>query len=255
MDIKKLINWKLYFILLTASILSVIAVLPYVLTLQADTLQNIPIPLPLALFLSVIQSSIMLAIVLFIGLKISKKLGLKIPLIEGYINKEKIDTKPLVKNSILYGIFVGVIIIFLDIFFLKLGVNLGEAISAPIWQGFLASFYGGIVEEIFLRLFFMSLIIWIFSKLKGSRDIIKNKGAVWSSIIMAAILFGVGHLPATAALTSLTPIVIFRALFLNGIGGIVFGWLYWKNGLESAMIAHFSADIILHVLFPLVLLL
>jgi membrane protease YdiL (CAAX protease family) len=40
---------------------------------------------------------------------------------------------------------------------------------------------------------------------------------------------------------------------LNGIGGVVFGWLYWKKGLESAMIAHFSADIVLHVLLPAIL--
>ena len=30
-----------------------------------------------------------------------------------------------------------------------------------------------------------------------------------------------------------------------------FGWLYWKHGLESAMISHFSADIVLHVLLAL----
>jgi len=40
---------------------------------------------------------------------------------------------------------------------------------------------------------------------------------------------------------------------LNGIGGIIFGWLYWKKGLESAMISHFSADIVLQVIFPFVL--
>jgi len=39
---------------------------------------------------------------------------------------------------------------------------------------------------------------------------------------------------------------------LNGLGGLAFGWLYWKQGLESAMIAHFSADIVLHVITPLV---
>jgi hypothetical protein len=39
---------------------------------------------------------------------------------------------------------------------------------------------------------------------------------------------------------------------LNGLGGLAFGWLYWKRGLESAMMAHFSADIVLHVITPLV---
>ena len=45
--------------------------------------------------------------------------------------------------------------------------------------------------------------------------------------------------------------MITRALLLNGIGGIVFGWLYWKRGLLAAMLAHFSADIVLHVVTPL----
>jgi hypothetical protein len=35
---------------------------------------------------------------------------------------------------------------------------------------------------------------------------------------------------------------------LNGVLGVAFGRLYWKKGLESAMIAHFSADIVLHVI-------
>jgi hypothetical protein len=47
--------------------------------------------------------------------------------------------------------------------------------------------------------------------------------------------------------------VIARTLILNGVAGIIFGWLYMKNGLESAMIGHFSCDITLHVLFPLAL--
>jgi membrane protease YdiL (CAAX protease family) len=60
-----------------------------------------------------------------------------------------------------------------------------------------------------------------------------------------------GHLPVTSQITALTGTVVIRAIVLNGIGGIIFGWLYWKKGLESAMIAHFSADIVLHIIFPL----
>ena len=33
---------------------------------------------------------------------------------------------------------------------------------------------------------------------------------------------------------------------------IAFGWLYWRRGILLAMVAHFSADIVLHVLPPLV---
>ncbi len=40
--------------------------------------------------------------------------------------------------------------------------------------------------------------------------------------------------------------VLSRALILNGIGGVAFGWLYWKIRLEFAMMARFSADVIIH---------
>ena len=43
-------------------------------------------------------------------------------------------------------------------------------------------------------------------------------------------------------------------MLLNGVGGMLFGWLYWKHGLMAAMLAHFSADIVLHVAVPLMLL-
>jgi membrane protease YdiL (CAAX protease family) len=52
--------------------------------------------------------------------------------------------------------------------------------------------------------------------------------------------------------SKLNPLVITRAIVLNGGGGLAFGWLYWKQGLESAMIAHFSADIVVHVIMQLV---
>jgi len=53
------------------------------------------------------------------------------------------------------------------------------------------------------------------------------------------------------SLVPLTPLVILRTVVMNGLLGIVLGWLYWKRGLEAAMISHFSADIILHVLLAL----
>ena len=101
----------------------------------------------------------------------------------------------------------------------------------------------------------MTFIILLVSKITRTKGkAIENNLLMWTSIIIAAIIFGLGHLPVTSALTTITPLVIARAIILNGIGGVVFGWLYWKKGLESAMIAHFSADIMLHVLLPFIIL-
>lgn len=257
MKIKNLINWKSYWVLLIATVVSIIAILPYILIIQADLLNNLPVPLPLALFLSVLQSTLLFAVLLFIGLRLSEKLEFKLPIIDYYLNKKntEINIKKIVKTSVSLGVLAGVLIVLFDFLFSQLGVNLISEAPAPIWQGFLASFYGGISEEIVMRLFFMTLLVWLFSKLiKNKNKIIENSFIIWFSIIISAVLFGLGHLPVTATLTELTPLVISRAILLNGIGGIIFGWLYWKKGLESAMIAHFSADIIIHVLLPIILL-
>jgi membrane protease YdiL (CAAX protease family) len=128
--------------------------------------------------------------------------------------------------------------------------NLQNAKPAA-WQGFLASFYGGIAEEIQLRLFLMSLLVWLGHFVSRTGEGKPTSAVMWIAIIVAAVLFGLGHQPATAAVIPLTPLVVTRAIVLNGLGGVIFGWLYWKRGLEAAMISHFSTDIILHVLFAL----
>jgi membrane protease YdiL (CAAX protease family) len=48
----------------------------------------------------------------------------------------------------------------------------------------------------------------------------------------------------------ITPEVVLLALALNGIAAVSFGYLYWKRGLEAAMIAHFCADFVLYVVGP-----
>jgi len=35
--------------------------------------------------------------------------------------------------------------------------------------------------------------------------------------------------------------------------GIFFGWLYYKKGLENAMVSHYFADIGLHLIMPIIL--
>jgi len=154
--------------------------------------------------------------------------------------------------SILWGVLSGVLIVVADFAFQGLSVSLiQEEIHAPIWAALLASFYGGIAEEVLMRLFVMTLLVWLISKITKTIKGLPARWSVWVAIILASVLFGLGHLPFTSQLTDLTALVIVRAIVLNGIGGVVFGWLYWKKGLVSAMIAHFSADIVLHIITPM----
>ena len=246
-------NWKLFIILLIASIFGIIAVFPYTLTIQGSLLQNLPVPLYVLLTGQIIQGTVMFAIAIFAGLYFAKKVEFGLPILEGWLEGREVKSylKSILGISIGLGILAGILIIGLDYLFSFAGVTINVAqssINPPAWQGFLASFYGGINEEILLRLFLMTLLVWIFFKIKKTETGKPTKMGIWLAIILAAILFGIGHLPTVMAITTLTPLVIVRTIVLNAVGGIIFGWLYWKKGLESAMISHFSADIVLHVI-------
>jgi len=262
---KTIINWKVFFILWIAGILSVIAILPYVLSLQSNVLQNLelPIPLPLVITLQVVQSAILFAIAIFGGLFFAGRVGLGTPILDSLTRGESVADKvrTILPLSILLGVFSTLVLLGLEFFYFQPAMmkELGETATAlnlqtsqpAAWKGLLASFYGGIAEEILLRLFVMSLLVWLGHFLSKTADGKPTGGVFWAANILAAVLFGLGHLPATALLVPITPLIIFRAILLNGLIGVACGWLYWKRGLESAMITHFSADLILHVLLAL----
>lgn len=105
---------------------------------------------------------------------------------------------------------------------------------------------GGIIEEVMMRLFFMSLVVFIISKILKEKEI-PTKVYVLANII-AALLFAVGHLPSTATMTALTPVIIIRCFLFNGGLGLVFGYLYRKYGIGYAMLSHGLCHLISDIL-------
>lgn len=246
-----IINWKVFWILFGASIIGAIAVIPFQFTLQGISLSEVPLE---GILVGFIINCVLFFIFTFIGLFLSKKIDFGAPILERLTEKKDAITylKSILGISIGLGILAGVLLLISD-YLLSHFTGIGLDVSLPpVWQGFLAAFYGGINEEILMRLLFMSLLIWIFFKIKKTDDGKPTHLSIWIAIIIAAIFFGIGHLALTSGLTTITPAIVTRAILLNGIGGIIFGWLYWKKGLESAIISHFSADIIIYVIFPLI---
>jgi hypothetical protein len=174
--VKKMkLNWKLFLILLALSIFGWFAVLPYTLTLQSNVLQNLPVPLYLLLTTQFIQSLILSIIAIFAGLYFAKKVGFGLPILEGWLEGKPVKDYfiSILPISIGLGIIAGVLILGLDYLFSFAGAAINVSTSQlipPAWQGFLASFYGGINEEILLRLFMMTLFVWIFFKIKKQKQ-------------------------------------------------------------------------------------
>ena len=256
-------NWKIFFILWVAAILATLAVLPYVFEMQSDLIALVPISLPALIAIQIVQSGILFAILIFIGLILMKRIGLSTPILDSATNNETYADKfsAILPISIALGVIASLFIVGLDAYIFQPALlrELGDKANAlnlqtsqpAAWKGFLASFYGGITEELLLRLFVMSLLAWLGSFINKTSDGKPTNIIFWTANILAAILFGIGHLPAVSVLLPLTTLVVIRTVVLNAVGGILFGWLYQSRGLESAMIAHFSADIILHGLLAL----
>jgi membrane protease YdiL (CAAX protease family) len=243
------VNVKIWLTLVLAATLSGLLLLPYAFELAGQSLFAQPNVLEIIL-IAFIQYGVQFALLAYLGLRISKKIEIEpTPVLSG-----KTKLQQYLTISVVSGIALGLIIVLLDRLFNSLLVV--PSMSAPsAIAGFLASFYGGIAEEVLLRLFFipfLCLLIIGAMKLLGYAKTWKHTdNIVWISVILASIVFGLGHLPATAVVMAITPVVILRAVLLNGILGVVFGWLFYRKGLEFAMISHFSVDIVLHVLLPL----
>ncbi len=248
---KNVINWKLFFILFAACVVASLMVLPYALSLVPGE----PLALtPAILIAAVIQALVFFSVAVFFGLFLAKRVGFGLPILEGMLKGEKQGAylKSILWLSVGLGVGAAVLIVLFSLPFQSLSVDFLKAeIAVPAWKSFLASFYGGVAEEVLLRLFLMTLLTWITFKIKKTSDGNPTVLGIWLAIVISSVIFGLGHLPVTSGLTAITPVVVLRAIVLNGIGGIIFGWLYWKKGLESAIISHFSADIALHVALPL----
>lgn len=248
-------NWKLFGILYGAGLFGVLAIMPYLLAFmeRIPAQEPPPFPLPVLLLLQFLQSAVMLAVAVGVGLLLAGKIGCGAPLIERWLRGERVkdQLRATLKSSISVGAGVALILLLLLIFvFFSLAPELRAILTSDValWKKFLASFYGGIVEELLIRLFLMSLLAWLLGRFWRKSDGLPTAGAMWTANALAAIIFGLGHLPLASVMMPLTPVIVIAALLLNGIAGMAFGYLYWKRGLEAAMIAHFSADIVLHVI-------
>jgi len=127
---KKLINWKLFFVLLIICVITSLLVIPYTLELTSNEIEITA----KILLITTIQSLVMYAIVVFLGLLVA--------LIDIPFNE-----------------------------FIPELLNLETPVT--VWKALLGSFYGGISEEVLLRLFLVSLFVWITLNKYNSLELYK----------------------------------------------------------------------------------
>jgi membrane protease YdiL (CAAX protease family) len=247
---------KLFLILLTAGLLGVfsfllvdLSALIAILPIPAGT--EIPSITPALKLLSLIQPAVILFVAILVGVALAPKVGLSSPVAEAVAGGGQLRSafKPQIIPGLVGGLAGGVAIVLIALLwksFLPPEVitriaELGKILPLPT-----RLLYGGITEELLLRWGLMTLLVWAAWRLfqKGQN---KPKPAYFvSAILISSVVFGIGHLPIALLLVpQATAALIVFVVAANSLFGLIAGYLYWRKGLESAMIAHMLAHIVM----------
>jgi len=234
-------------------------VLSFLLVDLSALLANLPVtanetlpfsPLVLKL-LNISQTTVILSIAVFVGVALASRVGLFSPAAEAAAGKGNIASalKPQIVPGLLGGLAGGVAIPlawllwrpFLPPMFVSRAEQLNK--SLPHLTRLL---YGGITEELLLRWGVMTLLVWltwrVFQKGQG-----KPRATCFvSAIIISAVIFGLLHLPVASALgVDFTLAIVSYIVVANSVFGFIAGYLYWKKGLEAAIVAHMLTHVFL----------
>ena len=202
--------------------------------------------------LALVQPGVLLSAAVVIGMFLAPKVGLTAPVAESMANGNDVKAAvgPLIIPGLAGGLIGALAIIFTGLsarnflpeeHLLRLG-EFGQVM--PLITRVL---YGGITEELLIRWGVMTLLVWA-----GWRLIQKDRSAPGSAVFLiaifvSAIVFAAGHLPIAYMLfPDRTFALTMFVLVANSTFGIVAGYLYWKKGLEAAMIAHGFAHLVLY---------
>lgn len=194
-------------------------------------------------FIAAVESSVLAFVCGFVGYVLSRAVGLMRPL-----GLEKKKLLPALGVTLGAGVFFSLDYWTFGRWIPQVAQSYDSGLLVRRLDNWLSSiFYGGIIEEVLLRLFLMSLVsflIWkLFFRNRAKEDI--PQGVFIVANILCALLFAAGHLPTTVSMFgTLTPLVLLRCFLLNGGLGLAFGWLYRKYGIQYAMIGHAGAHII-----------
>jgi hypothetical protein len=202
------------------------------------------VPLGVALAASVVQSGVMLLLAVWVGVALSKPLGLGAPAVEAALSGS--GAWPALKRQLLPAAIVALIVGGLLALASRMApaalLAAGQTVEMPLAARVL---YGGVTEEMLMRWGVMTALVWLPWRFWQKNAALPRSAGVIGAILVAAMLFGALHLPAARAMgVSLTAPVVTYIIVGNSVPGILFGFLYWRYGIEAAILAHALSHVV-----------
>lgn len=229
--------WLQFFLLLITTCIAQLSNIAYQKVSNGEPFANTLLPSLLFLSLITVPS-------LFVGLSLGKKLGL------GLINN-RISEPGAFGKGIKFALFNAII---LGCILLAVRWGLSSSLPEEVPEygfrgpigGILVSFGAGIGEEVWFRFGLMTFLLYLIKY--ALRHSTLTDGISLSVIAVVGVAFGMAHLPQlwSYGVSDMFPMV--STVAGNTVVSMLYGWCFWRYGLISAIVAHFSLDIVLHFL-------
>lgn len=234
--------WSRYAPLAAAGLVGVAAIVPEQVRIADAVLPYMGAGLPpreLLVAASVLQPAVLMLVCAALGAALAHRYGL-VSLIAHRSGWQRFREG--LGAALGSGLLLGLLIVLADrLLFRALEpeyfANAAALGGSPAENLLKGALYGGVTEEIMARWGLMPVFCWIACRILGSRDECPAV-AMWSAILLSALLFALAHLPAAQFHAPLSGNLILRIMLLNTAAGVVFGWLFRRYTLESAMLSH-----------------
>lgn len=226
--------------------IGIASVLPLIPNLISLTGEAPPIPVFALQVISFAQSCVLLIITVGLGLWLAPKVNLQTPIIDALLKSSASmpQLAPLVISALIGGVIGGTLIVLvytgMSPALPETFLSNADLFKLPVVTRLL---YGGITEELLIRWGVMTVLVFALSRIFWNNRPDAALPYVLG-IAISALLFAVGHLPVTSLLAeTLTAPLIGYVLVGNSLFGFIAGYLYWKQGLETAIVAHMIAHV------------
>src|SRR3954447_3373037 len=179
-------SWRVFWLLLIASVLGGMGAMPYIRVLFGTKIPTggVSVASPLFAVIEAMQFTLLFGIAIGVGLLLAPKVGIRTPLLDEWLYGKPAHPPFRWRAPIIAGVAVGVLIAVAIYGFMAPRVpGWPSEREIPAWMRLLASVYGGVDEEPLMRLFVFALVLWI-AQMVARRS---NAAVFWIANCLVAV--------------------------------------------------------------------